>query len=96
MKTVLNLVGGERLPAMSGEVLDDHNPATQALLAQIPRSSATDVALAVSAARNAMAGSWGASTTEARAQLLEAIAAARKSSTASVCGNTRESGTVGL
>ena len=74
MKTVLNLVGGERLPAMSGEVLEDHNPATQELLAQVPRSSATDVALAVSAARNAMAGSWSTTTTEARAQLLEAIA----------------------
>jgi len=74
VKTVLNLVGGERLPAMSGEVLEDHNPATQELLAQVPRSSATDVALAVSAARNAMAGSWSTTTTEARAQLLEAIA----------------------
>ena len=74
MKTVLNLIGGERLPAMSGEILEDHNPATQELLAEIPRSGATDVSLAVSAARNAMSGTWGSTTTEARAQLLEDIA----------------------
>lgn len=54
--------------------LDVIEPATGALLAQIPRSGAAEVNAAVAGARRAADGAWGASSTAERADLCDAIA----------------------
>ena len=75
MKTVHNFVGGAFVPAASGALLDDLEPATGGLLARIPRSGPEDVDAAVLAARTAWDGGWRRSSVAERAELLEAIAA---------------------
>lgn len=50
---VLNLIGGEHLPASSGEWLDNIEPATGQTYGRIPRSDLNDVEAAVTAARAA-------------------------------------------
>ncbi|MCK6504279.1 aldehyde dehydrogenase [Myxococcota bacterium] len=72
-RVLCNLVGGRSLPAASDEQLDDLDPATGALLARIPRSTAADVDAAVDAATRA-APAWAATPTAARADLLDAVA----------------------
>lgn len=52
-KDVLNLIGGQHLPAQSGEWLDNVEPATGKAYGRIPRSGAEDVEAAVHAAREA-------------------------------------------
>lgn len=69
-----NFIGGRPAPARSNERIDDTNPATGEVHAQIPRSRAQDVDDAVQAAKAALHGEWGQSTQEERATLLEAIA----------------------
>jgi aminomuconate-semialdehyde/2-hydroxymuconate-6-semialdehyde dehydrogenase len=72
---VHNHLGGAWRPARDGRTLDDHDPATGALLAQIPRSGPEDVDDAVQAAERA-AASWARTSTPERADLLDAIASA--------------------
>jgi aminomuconate-semialdehyde/2-hydroxymuconate-6-semialdehyde dehydrogenase len=74
MRTVLNHIGGRDVPARSGAVLEDHGPATGQVIATIPQSGADDVDDAVQAARAALDGSWGRSSTAERADLCDAIA----------------------
>ena len=69
-----NFIGGERVPARSGAWLDDVGPATNTLIARIPRSNADDVADAVAAANTAFRGEWSNWDRLQRADLLEAIA----------------------
>jgi aminomuconate-semialdehyde/2-hydroxymuconate-6-semialdehyde dehydrogenase len=75
MRTLMNWIGGKPVAARSGEHLDDVAPATGEVVAKVPRSSAQDVDDAVAAARAALDGPWGRTTTEERAKLLEAAAA---------------------
>lgn len=72
-RVLCNLIGGQSLPSSSGEQLDDLDPATGAILARIPRSTAEDIAAAVDAASRAAPG-WAATSTAARADLLDAVA----------------------
>ena len=74
MRTVLNHVGGRDVPAASGATLVDLGPATGEPIATIPESGPADVDLAVEAARTALAGPWGRSTTAERADLCDAVA----------------------
>jgi aminomuconate-semialdehyde/2-hydroxymuconate-6-semialdehyde dehydrogenase len=69
-----NFIGGERVSARSGAWLDDVGPATNTLIARIPRSNADDVADAVAAANTAFRGEWSDWSRLQRADLLEAIA----------------------
>jgi aminomuconate-semialdehyde/2-hydroxymuconate-6-semialdehyde dehydrogenase len=69
-----NYIGGRFTPALSGALLDDIGPATGQVIARIPRSAAADVDLAVAAARGALDGAWGRTSTAERADLLDAIA----------------------
>ena len=69
-----NVIGGAYLPPASDRWLPDHDPATGAHLADIPRSDARDVDAAVSAARGALAGPWGHTSAEDRAVVLDSIA----------------------
>jgi aldehyde dehydrogenase (NAD+) len=52
------LIGGARVPALSGRRFETRNPATGALLAQVAQGGAADVDRAVAAARKAFEGPW--------------------------------------
>ena len=58
LSEVLNFIGGERIPAISGKTLSNPEPATGKLLGTLPASNADDVSRAVEAANEAKA-SWG-------------------------------------
>ncbi len=76
MNSVANYIGGRFVPAACGRTVPVESPWDGAALATIPRSDATDVEAAVSAARAAMNGPWGAMSTAERADLLDAAASA--------------------
>ena len=65
----VQLIGGEWVPAASGETLDVINPANRQLLSRIPRGTAADVDAAVQAAEEALPG-WRDTNATARAGLL--------------------------
>src|SRR5260370_7770650 len=46
-----NLIGGQWLDAASGQTIEAENPATQELIAAVPRSAAEDIDRAVNTAR---------------------------------------------
>lgn len=73
MRRLQNLIGGRWQPAASGGWIDSFNPATGAVLLQIPDSDAHDVAAATEAAQ-AAAGAWVAMAPEERSALLGRIA----------------------
>lgn len=52
------LIGGQRVPALSGQRFETRNPATGALLARVAQGGAADVDRAVAAARAAFEGPW--------------------------------------
>ncbi|MHA7986728.1 aldehyde dehydrogenase family protein [Rathayibacter sp. CAU 1779] len=64
-------IGGEWVPAASGETLESRNPATGELLAMIAAGGSSDVDSAVSAARSAFEGPWSRYTPYERQRLLE-------------------------
>ncbi len=64
-----HLIDGEWAPARSGETFDVVNPATQDVLARVPRGSAVDVGAAVQAAAAAFPA-WRDTSPAARADLL--------------------------
>jgi len=68
-----NLVGGDWLDSVSGELMDVINPATEALIARVPRGTAADVDRAVGAARDALSG-WLDTTPGERAEMLLRLA----------------------
>ncbi|MEV0699933.1 aminobutyraldehyde dehydrogenase [Saccharopolyspora sp. NPDC050389] len=70
-----NLVDGELVGARSGRELEVIEPATEAVLAQVPASDAEDVEAAVTAATKAFK-SWKRTTPGERADRLLALAAA--------------------
>lgn len=52
------LIGGKRVPALSGQRFETRNPANGELLARVAQGSAEDVDLAVKTARAAFEGPW--------------------------------------
>ncbi len=74
--TLPNCIGGRFVPPTTGHYLDDVAPATGEVVARVPRSGPEDVDAAVSAAQQALDGSWGRSSFAERADLLDAIASA--------------------
>ncbi|MDI1296604.1 MAG: aldehyde dehydrogenase family protein [bacterium] len=52
------LIGGQRVPALSGKRFETRNPATGALLASVAQGGAEDVDRAVKSARAAFEGPW--------------------------------------
>jgi phenylacetaldehyde dehydrogenase len=69
------LIDGERVPAHSGRTLSVQDPATEAVIAEVPAGGAEDVDAAVRAARAAFEGRrWLSLDPERRAQVLWAIA----------------------
>ena len=71
-RVLANFVGGTWTPAANRQTLEDRDPATGALLAQIPLSTAADVDAAVVAARTA-AEAWRATSPIRRARAVIAL-----------------------
>ena len=53
------LIGGQRVPAQSGQYLETLDPSTEQVIARVASAGAADVDLAVRAARKAFEGDWG-------------------------------------
>lgn len=73
MERILNYVDGSLRPATGGGWLDDHEPATGQVYAQVPDSDATDVEHAVEAAERAFPA-WNALGREGRHDALMRVA----------------------
>lgn len=73
MEKILNYIGGEQIPSMDGEFLDNVNPATGMVYSKVPSSKAADVQKAVDAAQKALAG-WSALAPHERSKYLKKIA----------------------
>jgi len=73
MKRILNYIGGELIEPSSGQYLDNIEPATGKVYAQIPDSDGEDVQLAVNAAKKAQSG-WASMPIEDRSAILMKIA----------------------
>ena len=68
------LVGGKAVGALSGKTFPSQNPYTGEPWAEIPDGGPEDVDAAVSAARAALDGEWGATTGFARAAVMRRLA----------------------
>ena len=91
----LNLIGGQHVPAASGEMLETVSPIDGCPMARIPASGAEDVDRAVAAARAAFeAGRWSGLAPAARGSILQQIgdALAEHAAELAVCG-VRDNGT---
>ena len=71
--TINNHINGIATPPVNGRYIDDINPATGKLFAQVASSDAADVELAVQAAKKAFP-SWSAMPPEQRFNILNGIA----------------------
>lgn len=71
--TIANLINNELVPAKSGQTLDNTEPATGRVYAQIPDSSVDDVNVAVNAAKNAFPA-WAGAPAQERSRLLLRLA----------------------
>src|SRR5271169_47192 len=71
----LMLIDGKMVGAASGKTFEVYNPATGAVIANVPEGDKTDVDLAVAAARRAFdSGRWSAVSPSARGRLLWRLA----------------------
>ena len=69
------VIGGDAVPAASGDTFESDNPYTGRPWATVPDAGPEDVDAAVTAAREALAGPWGATTGFQRAALMRRFAA---------------------
>jgi acyl-CoA reductase-like NAD-dependent aldehyde dehydrogenase len=70
-----NFIDGREVEAGRGEMIDVHNPATGAVIAKIPNSTAEDIDRAMKSARAAFEGrAWGGMDVRARARLVNKLA----------------------
>ena len=82
MRRLGHWIAGEERPAASGASFDDRAPATGKVIARVARGGPAEVAEAVRAGREALAGEWGGLGARARADI--ACLARRSSSAKSV------------
>jgi betaine-aldehyde dehydrogenase len=76
IKTYQMVIGGENVPALSGETFETVSPATNRAIGLVPKAGAADVERAVAAARKAFdVGPWGRWTPLERKRGLDRIAA---------------------
>ncbi len=73
MKKILNYIGGELLEPVSGAYLDNYEPATGNVYAQIPNSDSGDIALAVERAEKVQLD-WANTPRQKRSDILLKIA----------------------
>lgn len=69
------LIGGEWIAARSGRTIRSLDPSTEEIWAEVPEADATDIDVAVDAARAALSGPWGRMTATARGELIGRLAA---------------------
>lgn len=69
-------IGGEWVQSDSGEVFETVDPATEEVIATVPRGNAMDISAAVGAARAAVEGPWREMKPKERARLLYDLARA--------------------
>lgn len=69
-------IGGEWVESDSGEVFETIDPATEEVIATVPRGNAMDISAAVGAARAAVEGPWREMKPKERARLLYDLARA--------------------
>jgi aldehyde dehydrogenase (NAD+) len=69
-------IGGEWLGSESGKVFETIDPATEEVIATVPRGNALDISAAVGAARAAVEGPWRQMKPKERARLLYDLARA--------------------
>ncbi len=74
MKLIENFIGGEFVSAASGKTFEKRSPLDNRVIAHVSEAGKTEVDAAVSAARAALNGEWGAMTLEQRVELLYAVA----------------------
>ncbi len=74
MEKILNYINGEFYTPVSGDYLDNYNPAEGKVYSRLPDSDERDVQLAVDAATSAFAG-WAGMPVEKRSAILQKIAA---------------------
>jgi aminomuconate-semialdehyde/2-hydroxymuconate-6-semialdehyde dehydrogenase len=70
---IQNFIGGQFRPPLSGNYIDNVNPATGELMGKVPDSNEKDVAEAVDAARRAFP-QWSVTPVETRFQILNRVA----------------------
>jgi aminomuconate-semialdehyde/2-hydroxymuconate-6-semialdehyde dehydrogenase len=70
---ILNFIGGEFVPALSGRTLENWDPAQGCVYSRLPDSGPEDVERAIASARQAFPA-WSALRAEARAKHLRALA----------------------
>src|SRR5678809_1285632 len=68
-----NFIGGNFISSLSGNFIDNINPATGEVYGQIPDSNENDVKIAVEAAKKAFP-LWSTSTVEQRFMILNRVA----------------------
>lgn len=73
MDRILNYINGELVAPNSGEYLDNYDPSRGTVYAHIPDSDATDIDMAVSAAKEAFP-SWSKTPREERSRLMLKVA----------------------
>ena len=74
MKLIENFIGGEFVSAASGKTFEKRSPLDNRVIAHVSEAGKTEVDAAVSAARAALNGEWGAMTLDQRVELLYAVA----------------------
>ena len=70
---ILNFIGGKLAAAVSGQFIDDENPAIGSTYGQTPDSDEKDLDIAVVAAKRAFP-TWRACPAEKRASMLDKLA----------------------
>jgi acyl-CoA reductase-like NAD-dependent aldehyde dehydrogenase len=68
------VIGGEEVAAASGETMEVVNPASNEVIATVPRASTEDVDRAVAAARKAFEGDWSRVSASKRNRLMMRLA----------------------
>ena len=74
MKLIENFIGGEFVSAASGKTFEKRSPLDNRVIAHVSEAGKVEVDAAVSAARAALNGEWGAMTLDQRVELLYAVA----------------------
>ena len=74
MKLIENFIGGEFVSAASGKTFEKRSPLDNRVIAHVSEAGKAEVDAAVSAARAALNGEWGAMTLDQRVELLYAVA----------------------
>ncbi|MBI3406616.1 MAG: aldehyde dehydrogenase family protein, partial [Acidobacteria bacterium] len=75
VRTYQNYISGQWIGSSSGETFPVYDPATEEVIAQVAAANATDVDLAVKAARTAFdSGPWATTTAQDRGRILFKLA----------------------